>query len=211
MKRYAKIICDDARFSRMLTLELNSINIECVNDIADLQNGNKLYVIADLATASIDELKGYTYLATIIGFYNGYRAENDLWDEVCDTVLHRPFLIADFLALFDREDISPNKEHKAKSTVHAKKLPHLSVDPQSKSAIWEDTEISLSDNEYKVLSVLCENRGTIVERECIYSILGAEKGNMGDVYICHLRKKIDNRLGLKLIYTIHGKGYMLKN
>ena len=34
---------------------------------------------------------------------------------------------------------------------------------------------------------------------------------MGDVYICHLRRKIDNKLGLKLIYTIRGKGYMLKN
>ena len=27
----------------------------------------------------------------------------------------------------------------------------------------------------------------------------------------HLRKKIDNPLGIKLIYTVRGKGYMLKN
>jgi two-component system copper resistance phosphate regulon response regulator CusR len=66
-------------------------------------------------------------------------------------------------------------------------------------------------NEYKVLSVLCENRGETVDRDRIYSILGAEEGNMGDVYICHLRKKIDNPLGIKLIYTVRGKGYMLKN
>jgi DNA-binding response OmpR family regulator len=69
----------------------------------------------------------------------------------------------------------------------------------------------LSDNEYKVLSVLCENRGEAVPREEICSLLGVTDGNMGDVYICHLRRKIDNKLGLKLIYTVRGKGYMLKN
>jgi DNA-binding response OmpR family regulator len=71
--------------------------------------------------------------------------------------------------------------------------------------------IPLSDNECKVLSTLCQNRGEIVEREKIYALLGADEGNMGDVYICHLRRKIDNKLGLKLIYTVRGKGYILKN
>ena len=80
-----------------------------------------------------------------------------------------------------------------------------------KAAIWGDRIIPLSDNEYKVLSLLCENRREVVERERIYAELGAEDGNMGDVYICHLRRKLDNKLGIKLIYTIRGKGYMLKN
>ena len=50
-----------------------------------------------------------------------------------------------------------------------------------------------------------------VLREEIDAILSVDDGNMSDVYICHLRRKLDNKLGLKLIYTIRGKGYMLKN
>jgi DNA-binding response OmpR family regulator len=80
-----------------------------------------------------------------------------------------------------------------------------------KSAVWGDVRISLSDYEYKVLSLLCDNRCEVVEREQISALLGVDDGNMGDVYICHLRRKIDNKLGIKLIYTIRGRGYMLKN
>jgi len=58
---------------------------------------------------------------------------------------------------------------------------------------------------------LYQNRGETVNRETIDMLLGADDSNMGDVYICHLRRKIDNKLGLKLIYTIRGKGYTLKN
>ena len=87
----------------------------------------------------------------------------------------------------------------------------LTVDQNSKNAIWGDEVIPLSDNEYKVLTLLYQNRGETVNRETIDMLLGADGSNMGDVYVCHLRKKIDNKLGLKLIYTIRGKGYTLKN
>ena len=85
------------------------------------------------------------------------------------------------------------------------------MDPTGKAAVWGDMRVSLSENEYKLLSLLCEMRGETVTREQIDEILGATEGNMGDVYICHLRRKLDNQLGLKLIYTVRGKGYMLKN
>ena len=103
----------------------------------------------------------------------------------------------------------PERNYPKKETF--KKPNCLTVLELDKAAVWGNQVIPLSDNEYKILSLLCDNRYKIVERERIYAALGAEYGNMGDVYICHLRKKIDNKLGLKLIYTIRGKGYMLKN
>ena len=51
-------------------------------------------------------------------------------------------------------------------------------------------------------------RGELLERN--YDVIGAGQGNMGDVYICFLRKKIEGKLGLKLIYTVRGTGYVLK-
>ena len=67
----------------------------------------------------------------------------------------------------------------------------LTVDQNSKNAIWGDEVIPLSDNEYKVLTLLYQNRGETVNRETIDMLLGADDSNMGDVYVCHLRKKIE--------------------
>ena len=49
--------------------------------------------------------------------------------------------------------------------------------------------------------------GEIISRERIMGLLGADDGNISDVYICHLRKKLDEKLGRKLIITERGKGY----
>ena len=86
----------------------------------------------------------------------------------------------------------------------------LICDKESKTAHYGDMKFTLSEYEYKTLSLLCEKRGEVVTREEIEKLLNFDSGNMGDVYICHLRKKIDNNLGLKLITTVRGKGYMLK-
>ena len=119
--------------------------------------------------------------------------------------------MSDFLSVFDGIETSVISPKRSTGKVKYNKPHFLTVNEVANEAIWGDVKIPLSENEYKVLSLLCENRGEPVEREKIYLLLGAEDGNMGDVYICHLRRKIDNKLGLKLIYTIRGKGYMLKN
>ena len=208
MSKYAKIITDDARFGKMLSLELEDIGI-MIDEPAE--NDCDRFTVADLDFCTAEELESYAESSTLIGFA---KSESDIPEsisELCLTVFKRPFYISDFLALFGNYEINKSpKEKKSNRSVTQK--PHfLTVDKNSNSALWGEQKISLSEYEYKVLSLLCENRGEIVEREKIYSLLGAEEGNMGDVYICHLRRKIDNKLGLKLIYTIRGKGYMLKN
>jgi len=37
-----------------------------------------------------------------------------------------------------------------------------------------------------------------------------DKNNADNVYVSYLRKKLDDTFGVKMIYTIRGKGYMLK-
>ena len=86
----------------------------------------------------------------------------------------------------------------------------LSCDSESMNAIYGEKKFPLSEYEYKVLSLLCERRGDVVTREEISKMLGGEMSNMCDVYICHLRRKIDSALGLKLILTVRGKGYTVK-
>ncbi len=207
MSKYVKIVSDDAKFAKMLSLELAGIGIKPLNDANSLNDSDRLFIVADLDNVSNEELKIYDSSVTIIGY-----SKNDIKNtEACSLVFKRPFLMSDFLSVFGEGKAIKLYNSKSKNYDSVKKPPILTVDESSSSALWGDLRISLSEYEYKVLSLLCENRGEVVERERIYSLLGVEDGNMGDVYVCHLRRKIDNKLGLKLIYTIRGKGYMLKN
>lgn len=67
--------------------------------------------------------------------------------------------------------------------------------------------VRLTKNEFAILKILCGASGETVARECIMSVLGAEKGNISDVYIYHLRKKLETNGGKRLIFTDRGKGY----
>ena len=67
----------------------------------------------------------------------------------------------------------------------------------------------LSDYESKVLLCLIEAFGDVVKREALNRILGVEKGNMADVYVCRLRKKLENFYDRTVIRTIRGIGYQL--
>ncbi len=75
-------------------------------------------------------------------------------------------------------------------------------------------EIILSAKEYALLEYLMHNQGIIISRDQIenhiwnYEYEGGT--NVVDVYISYLRKKIDGGQNVKLIHTIRGRGYLLK-
>ncbi len=68
-------------------------------------------------------------------------------------------------------------------------------------------QIKLSKAEFMVLCALCRADGEYVPRAEITELLGATKGNIADVYICHLRKKLEGAQGRHVIFTERSKGY----
>ena len=52
------------------------------------------------------------------------------------------------------------------------------------------------------------SRETLLEHVCDYGYEGAS--NMIDVYIRHLRKKVDEGFAEKLIHTVRGRGYVMR-
>lgn len=74
--------------------------------------------------------------------------------------------------------------------------------------------IILSAKEYALLEYLAYHKGHVVSRfditEHIYSEEFDLDSNIIDVYINFLRKKIDKGFGTKLIHTVRGAGYILK-
>lgn len=77
-----------------------------------------------------------------------------------------------------------------------------------------EKEIQLSAKEYALLEYLMHNQGIILSREKIENHIwnfDYEGGtNVVDVYISYLRKKIDEGHEKKLIHTIRGRGYVLR-
>ena len=67
----------------------------------------------------------------------------------------------------------------------------------------------LSDTEYKILTILCKNAQNTVTRKELQEIFENDSSNICDVYICKLRKKLEDSLGQKLIFTVREKGYKI--
>ena len=90
----------------------------------------------------------------------------------------------------------------------------LILDTASHAVRRGDREISLSAKEYELLQYLMYNKGIVLSREKIENHIwnfDYEGGtNVVDVYISYLRKKIDPGYDKKLIHTIRGKGYVLR-
>ncbi len=90
----------------------------------------------------------------------------------------------------------------------------LVLDSVSHSVTRAGKDISLSAKEYALLEYLMNNRGIVLSREKIENHIwnfDYEGGtNVVDVYISYLRKKIDSGHEVKLIHTVRGRGYVLK-
>jgi two-component system, OmpR family, copper resistance phosphate regulon response regulator CusR len=94
------------------------------------------------------------------------------------------------------------------------KLANLEVDFRSKQVKRGNKVISLTAREFNLLEYLLRNRGRVISRvdiaEKIWDIKFDTGTNVIDVYINFLRKKIDKDFEPKLIHTIVGMGYVLK-
>lgn len=74
--------------------------------------------------------------------------------------------------------------------------------------------IQLSPHEFKLLQYLISNKGRVLTREMILNRVWLYSYEVDtrvvDVYIGYLRKKIDSEFKKKLIHSVRGFGYMIK-
>lgn len=90
----------------------------------------------------------------------------------------------------------------------------LTINTAAQSVTRNGKSISLTGREYALLEFLARNQGAVLSRERIeqkifsYDYMGAS--NIVDVYIRYLRKKIDEGFDRKLIHTVRGVGYVLR-
>ena len=78
----------------------------------------------------------------------------------------------------------------------------------SREILYKNQFYMLTEHEYKLLEKLGEINAP-VSRESLMKLLGADEGNIADVYISRLRKKLETPYGSRIIETVRGKGYKL--
>ena len=126
-----------------------------------------------------------------------------------DDYLVKPFSYDELLA---RVRVLTRKYTGNKTNVYT--LADLTVNTEARSAARGGKDLGLSAKEYALLEYLIRNKGVVLSRENIenniwnYDYAGGT--NVVDVYMSYLRKTVDNGFDRKLIHTVWGAGWVLR-
>ncbi|MCQ2426233.1 MAG: response regulator transcription factor [Lachnospiraceae bacterium] len=88
----------------------------------------------------------------------------------------------------------------------------LFFDPDSRYVSFRGRSLDLTEKEYGILKRLRDNAGRPVTKEELKETVFPEagEGNIVEVYVNYLRKKLDLRFDVRLIRTVRGCGYLLE-
>ncbi|MDR7132131.1 DNA-binding response OmpR family regulator [Algoriphagus sp. 4150] len=132
-----------------------------------------------------------------------------------DDYLVKPFKFIELLAriktLMRRRGKVGEKDREAHDIYH---FADLVLDDTAKSVHRNENEISLTSTEFRLLLMFMKNPRKVLTRvDMLHEVWGVnfDMGtNVVDVYVNYLRKKLDKYGDQKLIHTVIGMGYVLK-
>ena len=126
-----------------------------------------------------------------------------------DYYLTKPF---DFQELIAVVHVMTRKYTGNRSNVY--NVGDLTIDTSARTATRAGKSIDLTQKEFALLEYMVRNRGVVLSREMIENNLWNyeyEGGtNVVDVYVGYLRKKMDTGFSKKLIHTVWGTGWVLR-
>ncbi len=139
---------------------------------------------------------------------DGELDEAEALDTGADDFLRKPFshvvLVARLRALVRRGKPERPVELKAGDLV---------LDPSTRSCSRRDRAIELTPREFSVLEYLMEHAGHVISKqellEHVWDYDFAGDRNIVEVYVRHLRRKIDEPFDAHSIQTVRGAGYRL--
>lgn len=214
---------DEKSLNRIITRQLSAVNYS-VDSCFDGEEALDCLSFAEYDAAVLDvnmpKLDGFSLVKEIrakginvpVLFLT---ARDSIEDRVegldigADDYLVKPFSFDELLA---RIRVMIRRKADVKTSVLT--CGDLSLDLGSHKVMRDGKNIELTAKEFELLRCLMLNKGNVLSREQIENHIwnfDYEGGtNVVDVYIRYLRKKIDDDYEKKLIRTVRGSGYVLK-
>lgn len=223
------IVEDEDKIARFVELELKHEGYEvgkCSNGregLEEAENGNYDLMLLDIM---LPELNGFEVLRRLRRVSTLpvilLTAKDEVMDKVAgldggaDDYITKPFAIEELLARIrlvlkkaarfyqaEKEEISPCLTYEK-----------LELDDRRYEVYYDHEKIELTNREFELLKLLLQNKNIVMTRDvllnkvCGYDYMG--ETNVIDVYIRYLRSKIDEKFGIKMIQTVRGVGYVIR-
>lgn len=198
-ERYAVDVCYDGEEALFLA-EINPYDIIILDIMLPKKNG----------FAVCRSLRKNGVMTPILMLTARNRVEDRVrgLQEGADDYLSKPFAFEELLA---RIQALLRRSHDYKSKTL--KVGELELDPVSRKVTREGKTIALTGREYALLEYLMRNKGRIVTQtmiiEHVWDMNYEGMSNIVNVYINHLREKIDKDFSIFYIHTIRGVGYKI--
>lgn len=218
------LVVEDARDLNVLIVKILKKNGYSVDSCLDGEEAQNYLAGAEYDAVILDvmmpKMDGYQLLSWIrakgmdlpVLFLTAKDAVADRvkgLDMGADDYLVKPF---DFEELLAR--IRAMTRKRVGSRTNCFTLADLTVDTQKRTVNRGGKEISLLPKEFMILEHLIRNQGRVLSREQledrIWNYEYSGSSNNMDVYMSRLRKKIDEDQQVKLLHTIRGVGWVLR-
>ena len=147
-------------------------------------------------------------------------AKDDVMDKVtgldngADDYMTKPFAIEELLARM-RVALNRSKDKKTQKDEQILTVGKLRMDCKKYEVYYDEELIGLTKKEFQLVQYLLQHKNEAISREELlsnvweYDYLGDT--NVVDVYIRYIRQKIDLKYNVKIVNTVRGVGYIIKD
>lgn len=172
----------------------------------DIENGNGIELCSEIR--EINKKIGIIFLSS----ENDIEKKVQSLDSGADDYLTKPF---SFIELAGRiRAILRRCKGNINKIENNLTIKNLKLDLLTREAKRGNRDIELTYREFALLEYLIRNKNLVLSRtmirEKIWNMNYTANTNIVDVYMTHLRNKIDKGEEEKIIYTVRGVGYILK-
>jgi two-component system copper resistance phosphate regulon response regulator CusR len=130
-------------------------------------------------------------------------------DAGADDYMGKPFVFGELLAR-----VNALHRRSGERTLVVLRVGDLELDVRRRQAQRDGRRIDLTAREFNLLELLMRHSGEVVTRSMLADQVWGERydslSNLIEVFINRLRRKIENADGPRLLHTVRGAGYVLR-